>query len=337
MKTKVLTLAAVLAMLVLAWTMTACGGGGGSASGSTASSGGSGGSGGGGGSGGSGGGGGSGGSGGGSGGGGGGGGSTCLSFYPVDLFLNMNGAVPGTPVSIANLEAGTEIPANYLGWDTISTFQTIGASQVAMSAGIAINGGETHDCGYTTQSLAHNAEGNFSNSRLAMNGQTDFVMGGWVVNLPPDGGSDGQYYDLALSAGMNGYSATIQLDAGSQEPACSAYALEVESSGGTTMHSPCITGVVPGGTYFVQMHVNYTTVGSCAGPVAAPCAEMNVYSTSGATFTQVGMTVGVALGATDGVNEIFFGNNEQGTFAGTIYFQNWMVDYTNHAFPNLPH
>jgi hypothetical protein len=250
----------------------------------------------------------------------------------------MNGAVPGTPVTVANLEAGTEVAANYGGWDAISAFQTVGMGQVAMPAGIAINGGATHGCGYATQSLAHDATGNFSVSRLDLEGKTEVVVGGWVVNLPPDQGAEAQYFDLVVMDGSNAYSATIQLDSGTEEPACTAYALEVESSGGlATMHSPCNTTVAPGGTYFVQLHLNYTTTGTCAGPVAAPCAEMNVYTTAGDVFTQVGSTVGVAMAATDTTSEIFFGNNEQGTFTGTIYFQNWMVDYTNHVFPNLPH
>lgn len=85
------------------------------------------------------------------------------------------------------------------------------------------------------------------------------------------------------------------------------------------------------------MHVNYSATGSCAGPIAAPCAEMNVYTTTGDVFTQMGSTVAVAMGSTDSTSVVNFGNNEGGTFAGTIYFQNWMVDYTNHTFPNLPH
>ena len=85
------------------------------------------------------------------------------------------------------------------------------------------------------------------------------------------------------------------------------------------------------------MHVNYSVVGKCFGAVAAPCAEMNVYTTAGDVFTPLGTTATVALGAVDSTSVVNFGNNEGGLFAGTIYFQNWMVDYTNHTFPNLPH
>jgi len=255
----------------------------------------------------------------------------------VDVFLNMNGAAVGTLVTDANLGVGTEIAANYAGWDPASPFQTFGGSQVAMPAGVTINGGATHGCGYATQSLAHNAMGNFSTSSMNLEGKTNLVMGGWIVNLAPDQGTKSQYFDMAQTVGNKGYAATIQLSNGSNEPACTAYGLEIENSGGTTTHSPCNFLVAPGGTYFVQMHVNYSATGSCAGPIAAPCAEMNVYTTAGDVFTQLGSTVAVAMGSTDSTSVVNFGNQEGGTFAGTIYFQNWMVDYTNHTFPNLPH
>jgi len=272
--------------------------------------------------------------------GGGGGGNpppVCEAFYPVDVFVNMNGAAPGTKVTDANLAAGTEIAANYSGWDPASAFQTFGVSQVAMPAGITINGGATHGCGYVTQSLAHNAAGNFSTSSLNLENKTNVVIGGWIVNLPPNQGMTGEYFDMAQTVGNLGYSATIQLDSGTNEPACTAYGLEIESSGGATTHSACNSLVVPGGTYFVQMHVNYSAVGKCFGAAAAPCAEMNVYTTAGDVFTALGTTASVALGAVDSTSVVNFGNNEGGMFAGTIYFQNWMVDYTNHTFPNLPH
>jgi len=265
----------------------------------------------------------------------------CPNFYPVDLFLNMNGMPLGSSVTTTSLGAGTEISANYGGWYAASPSQTFGPSQVAMPAGVTVNGGATHSCTYATQSLAHAATGNFTVSSINMENKTptQLVIGGWIINTPPNQGTHGYLFDLAQTVGNHSYAATIQVDSGTnQVQACSTYAIEIESSGGKTVHSPCNTAIVPGGTYFVQMHVNYTAVGSCNfGTVVAPCAELNVYSTSGSTFTQVGSTVAVALGGTDNTAGISLGNNEQGTFTGTIYFQNWMVDYTHSQFPNLPH
>jgi trimeric autotransporter adhesin len=266
---------------------------------------------------------------------------SCLNFYPVDIFLNLNGMPPGTPVTTASLSAGTELAANYEGWASASPAQTFSASQVALPAGIAVNNGSTHTCTYTTQSLAHSGSGSFTVSTLNLENKTptQLVISGWIVNTPPNQGTRGYLYDLAQTVGNRSFAATVQIDSGTnQTQACSSYGIEIESSGGQTTHSPCNLAVSPGGTYFVQMHVNYTSSGSCNfGAVNAPCAELNVYNTSGSSFTQVGNTVAVALGGIDTTAGFSLGNNEQGTFNGTIYFQNWMIDYTNHQFPNLPH
>jgi hypothetical protein len=263
--------------------------------------------------------------------------SDCLSFSPVDIFVNMNGTVAGSAVTAANLSAATEIPANFKGWIVASASQSFQGSQVAMPAGISINGGSTHGCSYATQSLSHKATGNFTVSKMELPTKTQAVIGGWIANLPPNQEGLGSYFDLAQVVTTLGFAATIQVQSGTNEPACTAYGIEIESSGGTTHHSACIGSISPGGTYFVQMHTNFSSVGSCAGPVAAPCAEMNVYSTSGTTFTQIGSTVSVAMAKTDTIAEFHLGNDEGGQFPGEIYFQNWMVDYTKLQFPNLPH
>jgi len=264
--------------------------------------------------------------------------SSCLTFYPVDTFINMNGTAVGTAVTKTNLATATEITANYNGFSTASTKEKFGASLVAMPAGITINGGSTHACGYATQSLAHTmTSGSFSTTEMDFPGShTQVTVSGWIINTPPDLGSSAQLYDLtAVVGGINPFDAVVQIANGTSEPACTFYGIEIEASGGTTAHSPCIA-ISPASTYYYTMFTNYTSSGTCNG-IAAPCAEMNVYTTSGATFTQVGSTVAVALGGNDVFDHILYGNNEFGTFSGTLSQQNMMVDYTNHVFPNIPH
>lgn len=264
---------------------------------------------------------------------------TCASFYPIDFFIQMNGAVAGTPVTPANLSAATDAPAGFGGWASASPDQKFAPSFVSLPASVSISGGSSRSCGFATHSLAHDASANFSTSSLNIPFKSGIVVGGWISNFPPNQGVTGGYFDVASVSGIKGYAATIQIVSGNDEPACTTpgYGIEIESSGLSTTHSECNAGVAPGGTYFVQMHVNYSDVGSCSGPIAAPCAEMNVYTTSGTTFIQVGSTVSVALGVTDSIFLLSLGNNENGQFPGTMYFQNWMVDYTNSKFPNLPH
>ncbi|HTF62396.1 MAG TPA: Ig-like domain-containing protein, partial [Edaphobacter sp.] len=334
--------------------------------------------------------------------------ASCLSFFPVDVFLTMNGASPGTAVTLDNLAASTEIAANYSGWTTGSAAQTFGASLVPLPAGISVNGGSSHNCGFATQSLVHNAAVSFSTSEMDFpQNATNVTTSGWVVNLPPNQGTSGGYYDMVLNLGaITPYTAVLQLQSGTNNPACTDWCLEIEASGGTTIHSMGNTSVTPGSTIFFSMNTNWTTTGACMNqPVTnaswtsstatitvgkniintgstvtvsgmtpsgyngtyqvisatgttisyalntnpgtyssggtavlpAPCTQANVYSTSGTAFTQVGSTMAVSMGGKDVLGSIRLGNGENGAFAGTYDFQNIMVDYTNHIWPNLPH
>jgi Big-like domain-containing protein len=333
---------------------------------------------------------------------------SCLTFFPVDVLLTMNGTSPGTAVTASRLAAGTEIAANYLGWSNATAAETFAASKVALPAGISVNGGTSHGCGFATQALAQNGTASFRTVNMDFPGRAQNVTtSGWVVNLPPNQGSKGGYYDLVLNVGTHvPYTATLQLDSGLNDPACPDYCLEVESSGGATIHSMGNTAITPGGTIFFSMNTNWTSSGSCASqPVSkgtwtsgfatitmgsniintgstvtvsgmapsgyngtykvasatgatisyalktnpgtyssggtavlpAPCTRTRVYATSGKAFTQLGPTMAVSMDGSDALGVVYLGNDENGTFAGTYYLQNIMVDYTNHAWPNLPH
>jgi hypothetical protein len=332
----------------------------------------------------------------------------CLNFYPVDVLLTMNGAAPGQAVTATNLAAGTEISANYSGWSPVSAAQSFGSNLVPLPAGVSVNGGASHGCGFATQSLAHNASASFSTSNMDFPvTHNNVTTSGWIVNVPPNQGTSGAYFDMVLHAGgIKAYTATLQLDSGVNDPACPAYCLEIESSGGATIHSRGNTAVAPGSTIFFSMNTNWTSTGSCAvqavtgaswasstatitmgsnvintgstvtvsgvspagyngtfkvksstattvayalstnpgtyssGGTAimpAPCTQANVYTTNGTTFNQLGATMAVSMGGADDLGAIYLGNNENGSFTGTYYIQNLMVDYTNHMWPNLPH
>jgi len=264
---------------------------------------------------------------------------TCSVFYPVDIFVNMNGTAAGTVVTTANLLTATDASTSFGGWASASPSQKFDASFVSLPATVSVNAGPSRACGFATHSLAHDATATLSTSWLNIPSRPEMVVSGWISNFPPNQGLQGGYFDVVSASGIKGNAATIQIVSGNDEPACTTpgYGIEIESSGPSTIHSACNAAVVPGGTYFLQMHVNFSAVGSCSGAIAAPCAEMNVYTSSGTTFTPVGSTVAVALRVTDSIFQLRLGNNESGQFPGTMYFQNWMVDYTNSKFPNLPH
>lgn len=258
----------------------------------------------------------------------------CLSFYPVDTFVNMNGQSVGTAVSIANLKAATDGSSNT--WSKAgAVYETFGASQVGtLPATVTVNGGPTHTCGFATQSLALNESGNQNNSAWSIltpaSGHNIIVVSGWVANLPPNQGGNGSLWDLVKLDTGAGAEAIIQLVSGTDQPQsnCKAYGIEIEKTSGGTGHSPCIT-VSPGGTYFYSFKVDFSS---------NSLASLNLYTTNGAVFTQVGSTVTTTLGTTGNITIIFYGNVEFGTAPGnTMYFQNMMIDYTNLAYPNLPH
>lgn len=256
--------------------------------------------------------------------------ATCPSFSPVDQFVTMNGQTVGSAVTTTNLAAGTEGMSS---WSRASSHETFGPSQVAMPAAVTVNGGVTHDCGFATQSIALDDAGNQNNGGFSnltpASGHSVMVVSGWISNLPPNQGSSGSLWDLVKLDTGGGSEAIVQLVSGTDQPQsnCSAYGIEIERTAGGTAHSACIT-VSPGGTYFFSFKVDFS---------ATALASLSLYTTNGAVFTQVGSTVTRTLGATGTISTIFVGNAEFGTAPGvTTYFQNIMVDWTNHVFPNVP-
>ncbi len=286
--------------------------------------------------------------------------TNCPSFFPVDTFINMNGTTVGTAVTDANLTTGTEGASS--GWAAATASgQTFAASQIALPANVTVNGGSTHACGFATQSLAMNADVSGVTSQLGFpSNPQNVVFSGFIANLPPYNSGSGSFYDLIIGSGaLHSYSNTLHLDNGPGGP-CGAYGFEIESSGGTTARSNCVTGVSAGQTIYYSFHINWTSTGTCgtvlhvpinggsnnpiAGPAAAPCAEANIYSVSGGKIgAQIGYTMAISIpvaAGPDELGEMYLGNNETATCGsptcGNFYFQDTMVDYTNHVFPNIP-
>ena len=103
------------------------------------------------------------------------------------------------------------------------------------------------------------------------------------------------------------------------------YGMDLEANpGGTSTHSPCIT-VTPGITYQYSMLVD--EIGGTA--------KLNIYIAG--TCTQVGSTATVSQITGNNIAFWRYGNAEAGTATGSNVFQNSMVDWTSHTFPNCPH
>ena len=95
--------------------------------------------------------------------------------------------------------------------------------------------------------------------------------------------------------------------------------IEGKSKTGATVHSACIP-VTQGATYWFAANYN-TSLGTAA---------LSVYSTAG---TLVGSVALSNLERGNAIMDVRIGNNELGNFTGTVYFQNLMLDWTNHAVP----
>src|ERR1700734_672049 len=267
----------------------------------------------------------------------------CPAFSPVDVFLNFNGAAPGTTVTTSNLQASTEGTGGT--WSTANSLMSLQASQVPLPASVSVNGGASHGCGYATQSMAiiENTPGPGHTSQLTFNnGKTQVVTSGWIVNLPPNQGGAGDLFDyIVYESATNAGSGVTQVQPGTglSCPTGTPPFMEMESYDSSTTHSlPCIPVPASGTVYFSHL-MNYGTSGNCngtaSGNVAAPCEGIYVYTTSGTTFTQIG-SAAIALHGADSQGLMLFGNNENASFIGTSYFQNIMIDWTNYVWPNLP-
>src|SRR5579885_2685282 len=114
---------------------------------------------------------------------------TCSVFYPVDVFVNMNGAAVGTAVTPANLLAATDASAGFGGWPSASSSQKFEPSFVTLPATVSVNGGPTRACGFATHSLGHDASANVSTSWMDIPSKSQVVVGGWISNFPPNQGA----------------------------------------------------------------------------------------------------------------------------------------------------
>jgi len=274
--------------------------------------------------------------------------SNCLSFAPVDVFMNFNGATPGTAATTTNLASSTE--GTYSSWAGASSNQTFAASQVALPAAVSVVGGSTHTCGFATQAMAQfispSTDLNFSQIDFSGSTHSVVVISGWVSNLPPAASGSGALMDLTDVLSSGTHNAVMQLVHGTGNN-CSSYGVEIEAPQNGVAHSNCNNSVAPAGTYYYSMIINWTTTGNCgAGEggtvVVAPCAGEMYFTTNGTTFTQVGPTVAVSLAVSgDHLIQMFFGQDENGVCSGTtaqctLYFQNTMIAWTHPVWPNLP-
>ena len=257
--------------------------------------------------------------------GGGGGGST---WGTMDQWLQMNTSTPGTVLTTSIMGAGTIGTADSWSLSTspITGF-TVAASQGAMGGSITV-AGTTYPIGTTTQSMAF--DHGQSAPRMvfaspARSGITTVVANGFITFGPPSVGFSAANFDYVLLGDSNGHYATLQLNNGNANGAGSCYCVRLQTDGSGTLQSSN-TPITPGHRY------SYSLLFDEAGGVA----KLALFDPSNA-FAQVGSTMTVAQKTGSTFTFMELGNAEGGKATGTTsYFEDTMLDWTSHVFPNSP-
>jgi len=242
-------------------------------------------------------------------------------------------SVPGTPLTSAILAAGAVGTPPLSSWtldqssgvvSSTSAF-TVAASQGGMGGSINVNG-VTYPVGTPTESLALNNNSNFTyvttNSSSFQSGLRTVVANGFITFGPANAGFNGQNSDLVLLNDTNS-SAAVVLQLNNGQP---SYCVRIETNGTNgVQRSPNIT-LAPGHRYSFSLLFDES----------GGTAKLAMFDPSN-NFAQVGSTVTVVQDTGFSFASFRFGNAEVGTSGGTTtYFEDLMLDWTNHVFPNAP-
>jgi hypothetical protein len=253
---------------------------------------------------------------------------------PVDVAIPMNIAdVNGTPITTTMLTNGTIASDCAVGgtgsgtcsWTKAGSAFTVAPSQsgCANPGLVAINGGFTYGAGsWNDHSMAFDAKQILNTSQFPIPvGNVQNVSMLFCAVMGMSRSSSINLFDMFVMEDAGGfYAVAPQL-----ETSCGGIAgnfavnIEGKSKTGVTVHSACIP-VTQGATYWFAANYN-TSLGTAA---------LSVYSTAG---TLVGSVTLSNLERGNAIMDFRIGNNELGTFTGTVYFQNLMLDWTNPAVP----
>lgn len=249
-------------------------------------------------------------------------GSSSMTWGSMDAWLQMNTSTPGTTLT-PTIEANGTVSGTSFTWNTCvgsgscsnttSSSFTIGVSQGGLGGSIVVNG-TTYPDGTPTQSLALAPGTSFTWAATFSNpgGHLQAVANGYYV----PGSSITNNMDLVGLWGTNGDWAVMQ--------AQSSGGVAIET-GSPTQRSSVIS-LTAGRRYAFSLLYDETN-GQGKLAIFDPA---NNYAQVGTTQTSA-MPTGNALG------HITIGNSEVGTASSIVYFEDLMLDWTNHVFPNAPH
>jgi hypothetical protein len=250
---------------------------------------------------------------------------TCNATWgTVDEWMQMNTSTPGTALTGAILTAGAVGTPSLSSWvfnGSTSNF-TVGASQGSMGGSITVNG-VTYPVGTPTQSLALNNSANFTYATTSSvpGGLQQVVSNGFVTFGATNAGFSGHVYDLVLLNDTNSAAAVVFQFFDGQP----CYCVDVETNGAVGFHRSGTIAVTPGHRYSYSLLMD--EIGGTA--------KAALYDPS-SNFSQVG-SLTVVQNTGFNFSSWRFGNAETGTSPGTTTsFEDLMLDWTVHKFPNVP-
>jgi hypothetical protein len=260
--------------------------------------------------------------------------SSSGTWGHMDEWLQMNTSSAGTPLTSVILAAGAVGTPALSSWtldqsssvvSSTSAF-TVAASQGGMGGSIIING-VTYPVGTPTQSLALNNSSNFtyvtSNNVFSSLALQQVVANGFITLGYANAGTvGGKYSDLVLLNDTNSAAAVI-LQFNNGNP---CYCVDMETNGTNGSHRSSTIPVTQGHRYSFSLLFDEIT----------GIAKLALFDPSN-NFGQVGSTLSLIQDTGFDFAGLRFGNAETGTSSGaTTYYENLMLDWTNHVFPNAP-
>jgi hypothetical protein len=250
----------------------------------------------------------------------------------MDQWLPMSGAPVGTALTSTVLAVGS-VPS-MSSWTLVDGFgNTVNSTpdfRVAPSVGtmggsIRVNG-VTYPDGMATRSLALNNSISYTyvTTYSIPSGKQQVVANGFITFGWADLGFSGGYMDLVVlgdSSPQGGY-VVLQLTNGSP-----CYCVHIETVG---------VGGFIGRTAGIEIVPLHRYSFSLLFDEVNGLAKLAIFDPSN-KFAQVGSTVTQQQNTGYTFNSFRIGNSESGTSSGTTaYFENLMLDWTHHRFPNDP-
>lgn len=250
----------------------------------------------------------------------------------VDEWLPMSEASVGTALTSTVLAAGSR--PSMSSWTLVDGFGnnvsstpdfTVAASVGTMGGSIKVNG-VTYPDGTATRSLALNNSANYTyvTTGSIPSGKQQVVANGFITFGWADLGYSGGYMDLVVlgDSSLQGGYVVLQCTNGSP---CYCVHIETVGGGGFIGRSAGIE-IVPLHRYSFSLLFDEIN----------GLAQLAIFDPSN-NFEQVGSTVTQQQNKGSTFSSFRFGNAEAGTSSGTTtYFENLMLDWTHHIFPNAP-